>query len=137
VLAAVLAQQRLIQPIARVLGAGMGVHVHQARDQPPAINHRLCTGQGIKGDLVADDVQVAFLVLGQDDAVQVVGHPAPPERAPSTPALLAQVMLWLSSITHRQAAKHHPDFTRIGQRIDRPLLPERPPSGRQVSGTRG
>jgi hypothetical protein len=30
VLGAVLAQQRLIQAIARVLGAGMGVHVHQA-----------------------------------------------------------------------------------------------------------
>ena len=57
------------------------------RHQPPSRRR-----QGRKGDPVADDVQVAFLAVGQDDAAEVKGHPAPPERAPSTPALLAQVI---------------------------------------------
>src|SRR5918994_7177902 len=34
--------------------------------------------KGLKGDPVADDVQVAFLAVGHDDTAEVKGHPALP-----------------------------------------------------------
>jgi len=40
----------------------------------------------LKSDPVADDLQVAFLAVGHDDAAEVIGHPAPPERVLATPA---------------------------------------------------
>src|SRR5918993_3565532 len=60
-------------------------------------------GKGLKGDPVADDVQVAFLVVGHDDAAEVKGHPAPPERATSTPA---------PSPSDLARGKYHPPPTR-------------------------
>ncbi len=66
-LPAVPSQQPFIQRITRLLGPGMGVHVHQARHQPAAFDHGLGPGQALQGDPVASDVQVPFLLVGQDN----------------------------------------------------------------------
>jgi hypothetical protein len=79
VLTAASVQQRRIQRVAWAFGTGMGVHVNQAGHEPAAIDHRLCRGQGLQRDPVASHVQVAFLVVRQDDAAQVQGHAAHPQ----------------------------------------------------------
>ena len=56
----------------------MGVHSHQPWQQPPAIHHQFRAAQGFEGDPVPGDIQVAFLIVGQDDAAQAIAHPAHP-----------------------------------------------------------
>jgi hypothetical protein len=68
VLNAVLAQQGLIQRIARLLSTGMGVHVNQTGHKPPTIDDRFCRCQRLQRDPAVSDVQVAFLIIRQNDA---------------------------------------------------------------------
>src|ERR671912_2905313 len=48
--------------------------------------------KGLKGDPVADDVQVAFLAVGHDDTAEVKGHPASPRAGTVDSRPLAQVI---------------------------------------------
>jgi hypothetical protein len=84
VLGQVGAQQFLVQRPAGGVGAGVGVRVHQARQQP-ALRHQLGTGDRVVGPPVAVGVQIDELAAGQRAAPDPQhAHPAPPARRPST-----------------------------------------------------
>jgi hypothetical protein len=57
-------EEVIIEVVSGLLCAGMRMHVHEPRNEPPTIDDRLGRGDGILRDLVAVDEENAFDFVG-------------------------------------------------------------------------
>lgn len=63
-----LTQLLLVQRLPDRRGTGVAVRVDQAGQEEPTVVHGFRSGNMLQAEPVVDDVDVAFLVLGKDNA---------------------------------------------------------------------